>query len=216
MTQRFASPRHLITAAAAVCALVASSLSTLAHAQMPAHEGMHDHAGHPHHGSPKTGTSSASASGAKAATEVKGLVDVTAAWVRPTVAGQMASGGFLTLTSRVDLTLVGVSTPLAESGELHDMRMDGGGVMRMRAMDSLALPAGQSVALQPGQGGRHLMLMGLKRPLTLGEQVPVTLLLQRADGKLVSQKAVIPVATSASAAATGDAGATKPSAVHAH
>jgi copper(I)-binding protein len=216
MTQRFASPRHLITAAAAVCALVASSLSPLAQAQMPAHEGMHDHAGHPHHGGPKTGALAASASGAKAATEVKGLVDVTAAWVRPTVAGQMASGGFLTLTSRVDLTLVGVSTPLAESGELHDMRMDGGGVMRMRAMDSLALPAGQSVALQPGQGGRHLMLMGLKRPLTVGEQVPVTLLLRRADGKLVSQKAVIPVATSAAGASTGDAGAAKPSAAHAH
>jgi len=134
-----------------------------------------------------------------AATEVKGLVTVSAAWMRPTVQGQMASGGFLTLTSHTDLVLVGVSSPLTDEGELHDMRMDGNGVMRMRSMDVLALPAGERVALQPGQGGRHLMLMGLKRPLVLGEQVPLTLLLRRPDGKLLSQKATIAVATEAPA-----------------
>jgi VCBS repeat-containing protein len=54
--------------------------------------------------------------------------------------------------------------------------------MKMRALTSgLALPAGQAVELKPG--GYHVMLMDLKRQLKAGDSVPVTLVVEGADGK---------------------------------
>jgi copper(I)-binding protein len=57
------------------------------------------------------------------------------------------------------------------------------GVMKMRAVDALPLPAGQAVALKPGS--YHVMLMGLKQPIKAGETVPLTLTIE-GDDKLRS------------------------------
>jgi copper(I)-binding protein len=120
------------------------------------------------------------------------LVQVSDAWVRPAVPGQSATGGFMTLTAQRDLTLVGFHTKVAGETELHDMVMDGD-VMRMRALDSLSLPAGQPVVLRPGPGGKHLMLMGLKGPLKAGDELPLTLKLRTPDGKALTQTVRVPV-----------------------
>src|SRR5690606_35058032 len=82
-------------------------------------------------------------------------VEVRGAWVRPAVPGQSGTGGYMVLRSAQAAALVGVRSPVAASAEVHEMRMDGD-VMRMRAIPSLPLPAGQDVALRPG--GHHLML----------------------------------------------------------
>lgn len=124
------------------------------------------------------------------------LVAVDSAWVRPTVKGQTASGGFMDLTASQDLTLVGFSTSVAGVAELHEMVMDGA-VMRMRAIDSLSLPAGKAVALRPGHGGQHLMLMDLRRPLKEGEVLVLTLKLRGADGKALTQDVKVPVRSGA-------------------
>jgi periplasmic copper chaperone A len=120
------------------------------------------------------------------------LVLVDKAWVRQAVPGQTATGGFMTLTASRDLTLVGFASPAAGETELHDMVMDGD-VMRMRAMPSLTLPAGQPVVLRPGVGGQHLMLMGLKRPLKAGDELTLTLKLRTPDGKSLQQTVKVPV-----------------------
>jgi copper(I)-binding protein len=64
--------------------------------------------------------------------------------------------------------------------ELHEMKMDGG-VMKMKAIERLPLPAGQTVALKPG--GYHVMLMGLAQPLNAGDSIPVTLTFEDKAGK---------------------------------
>lgn len=102
-------------------------------------------------------------------------VQISQAWVRATVAGQKATGAFMTLQARENLRLVGVRSPVAGVAEVHEMRMEGD-VMRMRALSVLALPAGQTVELKPG--AYHIMLLDLKQPLKAGEQVPLELLLE--------------------------------------
>ena len=106
---------------------------------------------------------------------------VTDPWVRATVAGQKATGLFVELKSPTAARLTGGSSPVAATVEVHEMRMDGG-VMRMRAVDALPLPAGQAVALKPG--GYHVMLMGLKDSVKPGDTVPVTLSIERDGGKV--------------------------------
>jgi periplasmic copper chaperone A len=105
-------------------------------------------------------------------------VSVQDPWVRATVAGQMASGAFMTLSSAKAARVVSASSPVAGMVEIHEMKMDDG-VMRMRALDALPLPAGQVVVLKPG--GYHVMLMGLKAPIKAGDTVPLTLVVEGAD-----------------------------------
>ena len=101
------------------------------------------------------------------------------AWARPTVAGQQAGGAYVILHNGGATAdrLLGGSTPAAERVEVHEMRMDGS-VMRMRELAALELPAGKSTKLEPG--GRHLMLMGLKAPLKVGDKVPLKLRFEKA------------------------------------
>ena len=105
-------------------------------------------------------------------------VKVDDPWVRATVAPQKATGAFMQLTSARPAKVVAASSPLAAAVEIHEMKMDDG-VMKMRAVDALPLPAGQAVALKPGS--YHVMLMGLKAPIKAGEAVPLTLTVEGED-----------------------------------
>ncbi|MEO8508071.1 MAG: copper chaperone PCu(A)C [Betaproteobacteria bacterium] len=117
-------------------------------------------------------------------------VSVTDAWVRGTVPGQKATGAFMQLKSSADTTLVSAASPAAKVVEIHEMAMDGG-VMRMRAIDKLALPAGKAVDLKPG--GYHVMLMDLGAQLKVGDSVPVTLTFADKDGRKSTQEVKVPV-----------------------
>lgn len=107
-------------------------------------------------------------------------VSVKDAWVRATVAQQKATGAFMQLQSAQDAKLVSAQSPVAGVTEVHEMAMDNG-VMKMRAIPSLALPAGKAVELKPG--GYHVMLMDLKGQIKDGDMVPVTLVVEGKDGK---------------------------------
>ncbi len=117
-------------------------------------------------------------------------VTVTDAWVRGTVPGQKATGAFMSITSATDATLVSVSSPAAKVVEIHEMAMDGG-VMKMRAVGRVALPAGKPVQLKPGS--YHVMLMDITQPLAAGQTVPVTLTFVGKDGKTTTQEVKAPV-----------------------
>jgi copper(I)-binding protein len=100
-------------------------------------------------------------------------VEAHNAWMRGTVEGQNSTGAFMELTSPTDTNLVSASSPVAKTVEIHSMEMAPDGVMRMRALEHLAIPANKSVWLAPG--GNHIMLTDLVRPLKAGESVPVVL-----------------------------------------
>ncbi|MDH5352013.1 MAG: copper chaperone PCu(A)C, partial [Betaproteobacteria bacterium] len=71
--------------------------------------------------------------------------------------------------------LVGVSSPVAGVVEIHQTKMEGG-VMRMRPVQAVELPAGKAVELKPG--GYHVMLMQVKSPVKEGDTVPLTLVIE--------------------------------------
>lgn len=105
---------------------------------------------------------------------------VTEPWVRATVPAQKASGAFLQVRSADAARLVSASSPVAKSVEIHKMEMHGQ-TMKMREVDGIDLPAGQTVTL--ASGGFHIMLVGLNKQLKEGESVPLTLVVQRKQGK---------------------------------
>jgi copper(I)-binding protein len=113
------------------------------------------------------------------------------AWVRGTVPQQMATGLFAQITSAQGGRLISAASPVAGVVEVHEMTMDGN-VMKMRALpNGLVLPAGKAVELKPG--GYHVMLMDLKQPLKAGDTVPLTLVIEGADGKRETLQLQAPV-----------------------
>lgn len=109
-----------------------------------------------------------------------GDVKIDHAWVRATAPGQKVAGAFMAITADRDMELVAGTTPRADHVELHFMRMDGG-VMEMRELESIKLPKGETVSLEPG--GLHAMLIGLTSQVVAGEKVSMTLTFRDSQGK---------------------------------
>ena len=172
--------RKTLTAAAAGLAAVLAALITPALAGQSAHSG-HDM---PAHMTPATPTPSPAAL-AKAQPLPVTVRAATVAAVPPSIKD---SAAYMTLTNSSDqpVKLVGVTTPLAA----HPMLMvttKGGGMMGMKMTPSLTIPARGTLTLQ--RGGDHVMLMGLKRPLKVGETVLLTL--KTADGRALKVSATV-------------------------
>jgi len=131
------------------------------------------------------------------------VVQVEGAWVRPTVPGQKGTGAFMRITAREGMRLMSVASPVAGVVEVHEMKMEGG-VMKMRAVPSLELPAGQTVELKPG--GYHVMLMDLKNALPKDTTVPMTLMFKDARGADSRLELTVPVSSGAPGGASAGGG----------
>ena len=99
-------------------------------------------------------------------------VKITAPWARATPGGAKNGAAYMTLESASPDALVAVSSPIADRLELHTHVQDAG-VMKMMPIEQVTLDPGKQVEMKPG--GIHVMMMGLKRPLTEGEMFPLTL-----------------------------------------
>lgn len=114
-----------------------------------------------------------------------GGIAIEQAWTRATPPNAPVAGGFLTIRNSGDRAdrLVSVTSPDANSVEIHQMTMEDG-VMRMRKLaDGLPIDAGSVVMLKPG--GYHLMFIGPKRPIVEGGTVTATLRFEKAGTREV-------------------------------
>lgn len=101
------------------------------------------------------------------------------AWVRATVAGQPSTGAFMHITASSDSKLVEVQSPVAKTVQIHESKMEND-VMSMQPVASVPLPAGKSVAIVPE--GYHVMLIDLVGQIKVGDQVPLTLIVEDSKG----------------------------------
>jgi len=120
------------------------------------------------------------ASSAASVAYAQGNITVENAWARATVPGQKVGAVYLEIRSERSAKLIGVSSVAAASAEIHSMSNDGG-VMKMRQLKQLELPAGQTVRLAPG--GNHIMLLDIKQPLQAGAHLPLVLIVEEKGKK---------------------------------
>ncbi len=99
------------------------------------------------------------------------------AWARATIATAQTGGAYLVVHDSTADQIIGFSTPIAATAELHQSRMHDG-VMEMRPVASLPVGPGHDAILAPG--GYHVMLMGLKQPLKPGDHFPLTVTFAKA------------------------------------
>lgn len=111
-------------------------------------------------------------------------VMVQEAWARAMPEGAKVGAAYVTVKGGAEAdALLGVSTPIAAQAMVHETINDNG-VMKMREVASVPVPAGQTVTFAPG--GNHIMLMGLKRPLKAGDRFPLTLKFAKAGDVTVT------------------------------
>ena len=108
-----------------------------------------------------------------------GAMVIDHAWSRPTTPNAKMGVVYFKLTNSgsSDDTLTGVSTPQASKATLHESTVVNG-VSKMRAVAEVPVKAGGAVDFAPG--GMHVMLEGLKAPLTAGTSFPLTLTFAKA------------------------------------
>ena len=106
-------------------------------------------------------------------------------FARATPPGARSGGIYMTIENGGTAAdrLLRVASPAAASVELHSMTMDGN-VMRMRAITGLDIAPGAKVTL--GSSGYHVMLVGLAKPLAVGDRFPLTLTFEKAGSVDVS------------------------------
>lgn len=101
-------------------------------------------------------------------------VTATDAWIRmPMPAGKDTA--FFAIVDNHGVSpraIVAAASEVAETVELHEMKMDNG-MMRMSQVKRIDVPAGGRVELKPG--GLHVMLFGLRKTLSAGDAVTLTL-----------------------------------------
>jgi copper(I)-binding protein len=123
-----------------------------------------------------------------------GDLQVRHPWARATPGGAKSAAGYLEIRNSGQQAdrVIGASTPAAERVELHVQILEGD-VLKMREVKSFEVPARQRLTLRPGAA--HLMIVGLKAPLTKGGRVPLTLRFERA-GELKIELEIQPVDSS--------------------
>lgn len=128
--------------------------------------------------------------GALGLTAVNASAEVTVEnpYARAVPPGQMNSASFMVLsnTDLKDIALVKGSSSVAKAVELHN-HINEDGVMKMRQVQQINIPASGNVNLQPG--GYHVMLIGLNQDLMEGKEIDLKL--DFSDGS--SQELTIPV-----------------------
>lgn len=125
--------------------------------------------------------------GTTAAHDVKiGDLHISDPYARATVPGQPSGAAYLSIENNgsAEDRLLGASSPVAGSVEIHSMAMEGN-VMKMREVKELAIKPSTKVAMRPGDG-YHLMLLGLRQPLKTGDNIPLTLSFEKAGKAEVS------------------------------
>lgn len=140
----------------------------------------------------------------------EGGLTIADAWARTSPEDTTYGAVYLTLTSEDGDALVGASVPsdIAGTVEIHETvmaddagsdttmamggegsdttetTMAGMGQMTMQPVDSIELPAGEAVTLEPG--GYHIMLIDLVAPLEAGQEIEVTLTFENAGERTIT------------------------------
>ena len=109
--------------------------------------------------------------------QAKGKVTVENAWARATFALAKTGAVYLSIDNQskknVTLLAVSVDSSVASDAQLHETLMEEEMMQMREATNGFAIPSGSTLEFLPG--GKHIMLIGLGKPLITGEQFVLSL-----------------------------------------
>ena len=104
-----------------------------------------------------------------------GGITIDGQWARTSPKTAANGAAYMNITAPDADALIGASVDSSVAGraEVHEMMMDSDGAMMMQQAESVALPGGETVSLEPG--GYHVMFIDLAQPFEKGQKFDVTL-----------------------------------------
>jgi copper(I)-binding protein len=107
-------------------------------------------------------------------------LEISRPWARAATGMEKRGGGFLTIENKGNVAdrLVAVSTPAAETVEIHAIRVVGPDIKVRPLETGLFIPPRSTITLRPR--GYHLLLKGLKAPLVTGAKISAVLTFEKA------------------------------------
>lgn len=111
-------------------------------------------------------------------------IKIEDAWARPSAGADMNGAIYFRIVNdgKEADKLISAGTPSAQAAEVHESMADDNGVMSMKPRENVEISADGEVEFKPG--GLHIMLVDLKQPLVVGDEVSLTLRFEKA-GEIV-------------------------------
>ncbi|MEH6826399.1 MAG: copper chaperone PCu(A)C [Motiliproteus sp.] len=111
---------------------------------------------------------------------VRAEVNIEQGYFRASPPGVSTAAVFLSAhnSGTAPISITAAQTPAASNAELHN-HIEHEGMLQMRQVDAIEIPAQGSVRLQPG--GYHIMLIGLKTALKEGDEQMLMLTLSSGE-----------------------------------
>ncbi|MFL2770363.1 MAG: copper chaperone PCu(A)C [Rhodospirillaceae bacterium] len=102
------------------------------------------------------------------------------AWMRETIGQSTVTAGYLTITNSGEVSdqLSSIRAEGVAKIEIHKMTLSENGMMGMKPLYDLRIPAGETVLFEGGSD--HLMLSGVSSPLKEGDRILVIFTFLRA------------------------------------
>lgn len=116
---------------------------------------------------------------------LSGDLEITKAWARPASRGANSAAYFTIYNGTSDPdTLTGIKSEDTAKAEVHESYVTEDGLSGMRPAGTLAIPSGDSLLLQPGSF--HVMLMGMKRNIAVGDSIQLQLQFSGSGSQTIS------------------------------
>jgi periplasmic copper chaperone A len=112
-------------------------------------------------------------------------LEISRPWARAATTAANVGGGFFTVENKGDEAdrLIAVSTPAAETVEIHAIKVVGPDIKMRPVTNGLAVPARTTITLKPR--GYHLLMKGLMAPLVVGSKVRAVLTFEKAGTRSI-------------------------------
>lgn len=107
----------------------------------------------------------------------EGGLAVESAWARPAAQGDNSAVYFEIRNPGESDRLLRAESEAAQQVMLHRTVIDEAGTASMEMQAEVEIPAGEAIVFEPG--GLHVMLIGLRRTLEVGDRLMLTLRFER-------------------------------------
>ena len=107
-------------------------------------------------------------------------ITIKDAWVREVPPASSVTAVYMIIENQgnEDDKLLGVSSGISGSAEIHVTTVDDKSVAKMEMKKEIDIPKGETIELKPG--GTHIMLIDLKEPLTDKNEIDLDLTFEKA------------------------------------
>ena len=115
-------------------------------------------------------------------------IEISDAWIREVPANSDITALYFEIKNSTGAEdwVVSISSTVSEKAEIHNTVIDNNGSAKMVKLEEVNLPSGGSLKLEPA--GMHVMLIGLNKEISAGEEYQINVNFKNSGNKTVTAR----------------------------